>query len=210
MTELADPYGGSAAGPPALAAPQPAGRSRTLAVNATEFDRFYDEHVSFVWRCVRRLGVPDDAAEDVAQSVFLVVYRRLGDFAAKSSVRTWVFAIVMNVVRDYRRARRRRNHWLPAGESSDLAKLPDETARTPHEALERSEAARLIDQLLAELDEDKRVVFLLAELEQMTAQEISAATGLSVKKIHSRLRAARTDFERAAARLRRQQEWRTR
>jgi RNA polymerase sigma-70 factor (ECF subfamily) len=169
------------------------------------FEELYDEHVAFVWRSVRRLGVADDAAEDVVQGVFLVVHRRWADFHANSTVRTWLFAIVLNVVRDHRRTlRRKKAHRLPANDAGDPDSLPDLKTATPYEMLARAEAARIIDRLLQELDEDKRAVFILSELEQMTAPEIAQATGLPARAVYSRVRAARTDFERAAARLRRQ------
>ena len=80
-----------------------------------------------------------------------------------------------------------------------------DTAHGPYEALSRAGASRTIDLLLESLEGDKRVVFVMADLEGMTAPEISEATGLDPKAIYSRLRAARTDFERAAAALRRRE-----
>jgi RNA polymerase sigma-70 factor (ECF subfamily) len=78
-------------------------------------------------------------------------------------------------------------------------------ALNPHEALSRAEASRTIDLLLESLEGDKRVVFVMAELEGMTAREIGLVTGLEPSAVYSRLRAARTDFERAAAALRRRE-----
>lgn len=65
----------------------------------------------------------------------------------------------------------------------------------------------MVESLLDTLDDDKRTVFVLAELEQMTASEIGHATGMTPTAVYSRLRAARTDFERGAARLRRTNGW---
>jgi RNA polymerase sigma-70 factor (ECF subfamily) len=178
---------------------------------APSFSRVYDEHVDFVWRSVRRLGVSEAAADDVVQQAFLVVHRRLADFERRSSMKTWIFSIVLRVVRDHRRSIRRKSpHWLQAGEPPDPEMVPDAAARGPHEALARAEASRLLEQLLDTLDDDKRAVFVLAELEQMQPAEIAEATGEHVKTVYSRLRAARADFEAAAARLRKRDEWRFR
>src|SRR5262249_2233862 len=76
-------------------------------------------------------------------------------------------------------------------------------AHNPEEALERAEASRIIDALLDTLEEEKRIVFVMAELEQMTAIEIGQATGLDPKVVYTRLRAARTDSEGAARKMRR-------
>lgn len=198
-----------ASGMSALVAPTGTAAGNIAEAQAeSPFDRVYDENVAFVWRTVRRLGIPDHTADDVVQGVFLVVYRRLGEYGAHSAIRTWLFAIAWNVVREHRRSVRRKSpHMLSHVETCDPDDLPDVTVKTPYEAIERSEAAAVIDRLLDELDEEKRAVFILAELEQMTAQEISQATGMSPKAVYSRLRAARADFDRAAARLRRRSRW---
>ncbi len=174
------------------------------ALAAATFEQLYDEHVDFVWRSARRLGLDDSAADDVVQQTFLVVHRRWGDFDGRSTPKTWIFSILLRVVSDHRRTLRRKSpHRAHAPIDVDL--LVDSTAN-PHESLLRAEASRTIDALLESLEEDKRVVFVLAELEGMTADEIGTATGLDRAAVYSRLRAARTDFERAAARLRRQEQ----
>ncbi len=181
-------------------APLPAAR----ALSEGTFEQVYDAHVDFVWRSARRLGLDESAADDVVQQTFLVVHRRWGDFEARSTAKTWIFSILLRVVSDHRRTMRRKSpHMFHA--PVDLDHLVDGGA-SPHDTLLRAEASRTIDLLLESLDEDKRVVFVLAELEDMSAEEISHATGQSRQAVYSRLRAARTDFERAAAKLRRQQE----
>jgi RNA polymerase sigma-70 factor (ECF subfamily) len=168
---------------------------------AATFEQIYETYVDFVWRSARRLGVPESMVDDVVQQVFLTVHRKLDEFEGRSSLKTWVFSILLRTVRDHRRGVRRKSpHWQTGAADPDL--VADE-ARGPHESLVLAEAWRVVDGLLESLEGDKRVVFVLAELEQMTAQEISEATGLPAKAVYSRLRAARTDFERAAARMRR-------
>jgi RNA polymerase sigma-70 factor (ECF subfamily) len=173
---------------------------------ALDFEQVYDDHVDFVWRSIRRLGVDEGAVDDVLQLVFLVVHRRLPEFAGTSSVRTWLFGILLRVVREHRRTLQRKSPHLRHGPRSDdeLAGLPDlSPAANPEQALSRAEAARAINELLESLDDEKRAVFVMAELEQMTAVEIGVALGMDAKAVYSRLRAARTDFEHAAAAMRR-------
>ena len=182
----------------------PAGEPRPVP----SFDDTYEENFSFVWRSVRRLGVPASIVADAVQDVFVVVHRRLPDFEARASVRTWLYAIVIRVVRDYRRTYRRKElPVLRAGETAD----PDEQAsrdQGPHELVVRSEAARTLHELLDGLDEDKREVFVLAELEQLSVPEIAEAVGINLNTAYSRLRAARQDFEQAVARRRARDAWR--
>jgi RNA polymerase sigma-70 factor (ECF subfamily) len=151
------------------------------------------------------LGVDESEADDVVQQVFLIVYQNLVAFEWRSTIKTWLFGILLRVVHDHRRVIRRKSPHL-AHESVD-PDLVAAGALNPHEALSRAEASRAIDMLLDSLEGDKRVVFVMAELEGMTATEIGLATGLAPNAVYSRLRAARTDFERAAAALRRRERW---
>ena len=185
--------------------PKDADPSGPITSPSLTFETVYDDNVDWMWRCARRLGVSDAAADDVIQSAFLVVHRRLREFEGHSSVKTWIFAILLRIVQGHRRTTRRKSPHL-FNEPADPDDLSDTHSRAdPERALERAEASRIIDGLLDCLDHDERVVFVMAELEQMTAPEISEATGLTPKAVYSRLRAARVDFERAASRLRRRE-----
>jgi RNA polymerase sigma-70 factor (ECF subfamily) len=166
--------------PPPEGAPEP---------EPWDFEAIYDAHFDFVWRSLRRLGVPEPAVEDATQDVFVVVYRRLGDFEGRSQVRTWLFGIALRVARSHRRRLARKGHLDP---------LPAELASEgegPEREVEKRRAAHLLDRFLDALDEDKRAVFVLAEMEQMTAPEIQAALGVKLNTVYSRLRAARKAFE---------------
>jgi RNA polymerase sigma-70 factor (ECF subfamily) len=76
--------------------------------------------------------------------------------------------------------------------------------------LARSEALKVVIELLSELSDDKREIFVLSELEQLNAQEIATLLGVNPNTVYSRLRVARQDFERAAERARSRDTWRLR
>jgi RNA polymerase sigma-70 factor (ECF subfamily) len=147
----------------------------------------YEQLFDFVWRSLRRLGVPRAGIDDAVQDVFVVVHRRLAAFEARSSLRTWVFGIALRVARDHRRRARRKGGHAPLD-----ARIPDE-APGPAESLARSEAVRELDRILGGLDEDKRAVFVLVEIEEMSAPEAAVALGANVNTVYSRLRAARRE-----------------
>ena len=171
------------------------------------FSDLYESHFAFLWRSALRLGTPRAHVDDVVQDTFIVVHRRLASFEGRSSVKTWLFGILFNVVRARRRAvgaepwRRTAHDDLAA--VSDPAAAPDENAA-------RAEAARLVDRLLESLDDDKRAVFILAELEGMSVPEIAQALRIPLNTAYSRLRLARQEFAEAAARHRAHDGWRTR
>jgi RNA polymerase sigma-70 factor (ECF subfamily) len=179
-----------------------------------EFGAVYDACFAFVWRSVRRLGVADAAVDDVVQEIFLVVHRRLSDFEARSSLKTWIFGIALRVVRDHRRTQKRKRLDAAArADGTDLDGIADTKEASPHEAAARSQALRLLHDLLEELEDDKREVFVLAELEQMSAPQIADAIGQNVNTVYSRLRAARIAFEQGVLRMRAREariEWRVR
>ena len=174
------------------------------------FAAVYEAHFAFVWRCALRLGAPMAAVDDLVQETFIVVHRRLPDFEGRSSLRTWLFGIVANVVRAHRRtALARQPQELSAGEPVEVDRVAD-TAEGPFEIATKTEAAHVVNRLLDELDDEKREVFILAELEQMTAPEIALAVGLPLNTVYSRLRLGRESFAAAAARHRARDGWRVR
>jgi RNA polymerase sigma-70 factor, ECF subfamily len=161
------------------------------------FDQVYAETFPSVWRTARRLGVVESAVDDVVQEVFVTVYRRLDQFEGRCALKTWVFGILMRVVNNYRRTRRRKG----AGHAtSSVVGDPDvvvDAGADPLELASRSEAGRILHELLEKLDESKAAVFVLAEIEGMSVPEIAEATDTNVNTVYSRLRAARKEFERA-------------
>jgi RNA polymerase sigma-70 factor (ECF subfamily) len=154
-----------------------------------DFERLYSEHFEFVWRSLRRLGVRPEELDDAAQDVFIVYLRRRSEFRGQSSQRTWMFGIANNVAHEYRRKQQRAARAETVSETQFPARGP-----SPLDQASSSEALRLIDTFLASLDDNKRNVFILSELEQMSAPEIATALQVKLNTVYSRLRAAREAF----------------
>jgi len=158
------------------------------------FEAVYAAHFRGVWRTLHRLGVSRAQLDDAAQDVFVVVYRRLGEFDGRS-LRGWLYAIAVRVASDYRR-----RPWYRR--SVPLTESVIDSAPDPGQASELGESVRLLHELLATLSDDQRVVFVLGELEQLTAPEIAKVLELNLNTVYSRQRAARARFEAALARHR--------
>lgn len=195
---LADRLGSARAASPTVAAmpPVPSSPAEPKEIEGITFLDLYDTQLAFVWNGVKRLGVEDSAIEDVVQEIFLVVHRRLADFEGRSSIRTWLFGIAIRVVRHHRRRQRAKG----ATALEDIESLADANARSPHELAEKGQMVDVLHRLLDELDDDKREVLVLAELEQMTAPEIAEVTGANLNTVYWRLRAGRQEFERIVTR----------
>jgi RNA polymerase sigma-70 factor, ECF subfamily len=154
----------------------------------TDFAALYRQHFDFVWRSLRRMGVSPAVVEDAVQDTFIVLHRRLGDLRAEASFRSFLFAITLRIARDYRRSAQRKSADLLDAETSSSSEAG------PFERTATAEAARILERFLDSLDESKRAVFAAAELEGMTAPEISEALSMPVNTVYSRLRVARQRF----------------
>ena len=127
----------------------------------------------------------------------MIVHRRLEDFEGRSSIRTWLFGIALRVARDHRRSLARKSPIGSVDPDTLIAHEP-----SPSESMEKAEAVRVLHTLLDGLDDEKREVFVMAELEQITMPDIAQTLGLNVNTAYARLRAARTSFEEGLARHR--------
>lgn len=198
-----DPGAVSASGPLMPGThPAPASHSGAETTGTVPtFDDVYETYLPYVWRTLARMGLSPHHIEDAAQDVFIVVHRQLGRFEGRSAVKTWLFAITFRVAREWlRRLRRSRSETLPA-------ELPNDREPGPYEGALRSQAVALLYQVLLLLHPDKREVFILGELEQLSVPEIAETLGVNVNTVASRLRTARREFnaalERRAAQERR-------
>ena len=167
-------------------------------------EAIHEHHVDFVWSSLQRLGVPRADLEDALQEVFMVVHAKLTTFDGTSRVSTWLFGICLRVASGQRRkAYRHREHAV-----GNLEETAGAVAAPSAEAtlLER-EALQNLERVLDTLELERRAVFVMFEIEGIGCPEIATLLGLPLGTVHSRLAAARSDFAKAALRLRKQQEW---
>jgi RNA polymerase sigma-70 factor (ECF subfamily) len=151
----------------------------------------YLAHIDFVWRSLRRLGVPEADVPDAAQEVFLVAFRRMAEFEARAKWSTWLYRIAFHIASERRRRAYVRREIPHEAEALELLLPP---ARDPRTELE------VLDAILGQLDLDQRAVFTLFELEGMTGPEIAALLDVPLPTVYSRLRLARVAFQAGARR----------
>jgi RNA polymerase sigma-70 factor (ECF subfamily) len=161
----------------------------------------YEAHFEFVWRSARRLGIKQPQLDDIVQEVFMVVQRRLAEFEGRSELRTWLFAITRHIARNHVRLNARRGQ-RPLEEPNELS---DPAGCCPESQLVALESKRTLYTLLEQLDQDKREVFVLAQLEEMSGPEIARALELPLSNVYSRIVAAQRAFDRVLRRYRAQQ-----
>lgn len=153
------------------------------------FALLFAEHSRRVWRTLRRLGVRESDAEDVCQEVFVVIHRKLPEYRRDSSLTTWIYGICMRAASDYRRRAHIRRE-------SAAAEPPDQPVNAEQEeSAARREALIVLDRLLVELDEDKRAVFVLFDLEELPMADVARILGCPPQTAYYRLYAARREIE---------------
>ena len=166
------------------------------AADVPAFDDIYEAHVGFVWRVLRTFGLTDGQLEDAVQDVFVVVHRRLPGWEGRAAITTWLFAIARRVASVHRRRADRRTRELPM-EQIDQHGEPEAAGADPFADLSRAQAAATVLAILEQIDEDKRIVFALVELEQLSVPEVARMLDLNLNTAYSRLRLARQAFEAA-------------
>lgn len=145
----------------------------------------FDEHARYVIRTLRHLGVREADVEDVAQEVFVTVHRKLPEFEGRSKLRTWLYAICLRVASDHRR-----RAYVVRERATDNPPV-DTGERTGDEADTNLESRAFVQELLGELDDDKRAVLVLYEIEGLTMREVAEVIGCPLQTAYSRLHAAR-------------------
>jgi len=154
------------------------------------------EHFDFIWRSLRRLGVPHTDVDDCTQQVFWVAARKLS-IIAEGSERAFLFSTALRVASDARRSRVRRREVQQDDEghqTCDAGPRPDEIA-------DQKRARALLDEVLSAMPLELRTVFVLFELEEMPTQDIANLLELKAGTVASRLRRAREEFHKLVGRL---------
>ncbi|MBS2017080.1 MAG: sigma-70 family RNA polymerase sigma factor [Deltaproteobacteria bacterium] len=181
---------------PALQARPPASGTGVAepAVKPTSAAEIFKEQGAFVLRLLRRLGVPDADLDDVVQDVFVIVHRSLDRYEERSHLRAWLYRIAVREASRHRRGR------MPQA-TVPLEDLATTTSTGPEDHVRQREARADLERLLSVLDEERRTVFVLYEVEELSMEEVVEVVGCPLATGYSRLRSARKLVLAAAKRL---------
>jgi RNA polymerase sigma-70 factor (ECF subfamily) len=159
-------------------------------------ETIHEAHAERVWRNLHRMGVPEADLPDMLQEVFVVVHRRLHTFDGTAKVSTWLYGICRRVAASHRR----RAHVRRERPTATVAEGVHQ--RTPEAAAIDLDRRRLLQELLDELDVERRAVLVMYELEELSCVAIAEQLGVPVGTVYSRLHQAREDLHRAWRRRR--------
>ena len=153
-------------------------------------ETIYRSHFRFVWRSLRRLGVPERDLPDAVQDVFVVVHDKLSEFEGRSRIETWLYGIALRTASDRRRRAASRLEVFDAA----VERAGD--TLSPSAATERREGLELLERILDALPIEQRAVFTLFEIDAMSCEAIAQLLDVPLGTVYSRLRLARQAFEK--------------
>lgn len=164
--------------------------------DASALPRLVELHADFVWRSLRRLGVPASAVDDGAQQVFLTLQSKIEQVIVGRE-RAFLFSVAIHVAAHARRSLARRREVFDESALDSIDPRPGPDAR-----LDEERARAILDAILDSMSDELRTVFVMSEVEEMTMAEIAFAIGIPPGTVASRLRRAREEFAAAARRFR--------
>lgn len=169
------------------------GRTDPVVRGVDDFQHFFLEHYGFVRRCTRRFGVPEAHADDAAQEVFLVAYRRQGDYES-GAPRPFLRGVAWRVCAN---ARRRLN--LRDQRSSSVSVDAVEAPNRSDENVAKKERAQVVRRCLAEMEPARSEAFQLLVVDGLHATEVARVQGTSTHAVYRHVRAAKMTLSAAIA-----------
>eukprot|EP00919_Chromeraceae_sp_WS-2016_P080387 GHVR01190104.1.p1 GENE.GHVR01190104.1~~GHVR01190104.1.p1 ORF type:complete len:201 (+),score=42.17 GHVR01190104.1:23-625(+) len=177
---------------PAVGAPLQAHAVRAEVAPKRRLEAMFRDHHQLIWRTLRRLGLSPDRASDTTQQAYLIAAERL-DAIRLGSERAYLFSTAIRLARTH--FRREKRCELDA--DMDLRTDPSQARE---QAVQRCTARQIMDKIFSQTHPDLVTVFVLYELEGLSAPEISELVDIPIGTVASRLRRARQTFRAAAKR----------
>jgi RNA polymerase sigma-70 factor (ECF subfamily) len=158
------------------------------------FRLIFEQHHRSVFRFLYGMVGDRRLAEELMQETFMQAYKNIGTLREEAKLLSWLCGIARHVALHSLRSRPGKNQWIGI-DDQEVAELK-EAQGTPETRMLNAELKAVIRDALAALDDDKRGVFILKVLQQMSYEEIAEMTGFSIPKL-------KTDLHRAKAQMRR-------
>lgn len=158
--------------------------------NLTALGVLYDRHHSSVRRFVLRASDGSQDTEDIVHDVFLTASRVAGTYDDRADSRPFLLGIAANIVRSRRQKQARWRLALGLLEGA----LTGVFRRTPEDGASETEQLHLLNTGLARLSEEKRLVLVMIEMEELSGEEVATALGIPVATVWTRLHYARAEL----------------
>ena len=159
------------------------------------FEELIERHQSLVAGTVARMLGSNSDVEDIAQQVFIRVWKSARRYVPRAKFTTWLLKITRNLVfNELRRSKRHTHVPLQTTPGAEEFPVKDEANPAPDALLLETELQQAIDDAIAQLPESQRMALILRRYEQLSYEEISEVLDLSVPAVKSVLFRARTEL----------------
>ena len=166
--------------------------ARAQAGDDEAFGLIFEHHYRFVYKFIFAMLGEQSQAEELTQETFLSAYKGIHSLRGDAKLQTWLFAIAKNLV--YKSFRSSRKEGKKSENGIEALNLLDEKNLLPDRQFLSKELKKVIHAALSKLDEDKRLVFVLKEFQQLSYKEISEITGHAVPKLKTDLHRAKNEM----------------
>jgi RNA polymerase sigma-70 factor (ECF subfamily) len=156
---------------------------RTVAGDESAFEQLVKKYQHSVLNTIHRYVGNYSEADDIAQDVFVKVWRKIKSFKGKAKFSTWLYRIVVNQCLDYRRKSKRKTEVVSLDNRLEEGKIPE--SLTVGIDFEQKKRESIIKQAINELPDKQRIAMMLAEYEAQTYQEIAEIMGISLSNVAS-------------------------
>jgi len=176
--------------------------ARLVARDESAFNELVGAYERRVFALVFRMLGRRDEAEDLAQEVFVQVFKAIDQFRGDSKLSTWIYRIAVNLCKNRSKYLSRRH----AGEQDDIDAMAERAPLTsgkgvsvgtisrPDELVEGMQLEMVVKRAIAQIDPEFREVLVLRDVEDLSYEEIAAVTGLPDGTVKSRIHRARAQL----------------
>ncbi len=163
--------------------------------DTTAFEQLVERHQTLVAGTVARMLGSNSDVEDIAQQVFIRVWKSAGRYVARAKFTTWLLKITRNLVfNEMRRAKRHPHLPVQIEPGAEEMPLKDEAMATPDATLLQAELQAEIEKAIVLLPDTQRMALILRRYEELSYEEIADVLDLSVPAVKSLLFRARTEL----------------
>ena len=163
--------------------------------DTSAFEEVIERHQALVAGTAARMLGSNSDVEDIAQQVFIRVWKSARRYVPRAKFTTWLLKITRNLVfNELRRAKRRAQIPLQSDPGAEEIQLKDETNLAPDASLLENELRQAIEEAIMQLPESQRMALVLRRYEQLSYEEIAGVLDLSVPAVKSVLFRARTEL----------------
>jgi RNA polymerase sigma-70 factor (ECF subfamily) len=165
------------------------------AGDTSAFEQLIERHQALVAGTVARMLGSNSDVEDIAQQVFIRVWKSARRYVPRAKFTTWLLKITRNLVfNELRRSKRHAHVPLQSEPGAEETPLKDETNPAPDASLLETELQRAIEEAIMQLPESQRMALVLRRYEQLSYEQIAEVLNLSVPAVKSVLFRARTEL----------------